>query len=325
MYLTDWLPSFLDDPWSDGPRNRNVCSLGGGGGGQQQAPQAPNPAQVAAAQTGSNINTAIANAYIGATNQNTPYGNLTYEQTGTKDVAGNAVPQFTATQTLSPEQQSIYRGQTNLQNQALNQIAPSLLNRVQQTVATPLSYAGAAELPTDQTQLRNDAYNALTARSNQALDLQTKQQQTQLANQGITPGTEAYNNALRPIEQARVDAANQATINAGNLAGQNLSQAQALRQNQIADITNLRNSPLADYSALLGLGGGVTNPQYAQSIQATVQPTDVTSPYYNSYNGQLQQYNQQLAQQNALTGGLFGLGGSALSSAALIGSRFLGR
>ncbi len=43
-------------------------------------------------------------------------------------------------------------------------------------------------------------------------------QQTQLANQGIGAGSKAYDEALRPIEQARVDAAHQGVVGAGNVA-----------------------------------------------------------------------------------------------------------
>ena len=49
----------------------------------QDAPQAPNPAQTAAAQTGTNVSTAVANAQLNRVNQNTPQGSLTYQNTGT--------------------------------------------------------------------------------------------------------------------------------------------------------------------------------------------------------------------------------------------------
>ena len=71
--------------------------MGGGG----SAPAAPNPSQVSADQTKSNVSTAIANATLGNTNQITPYGNLTYAQTGGQQVGENWVPSYTATQTLS--------------------------------------------------------------------------------------------------------------------------------------------------------------------------------------------------------------------------------
>lgn len=294
---------------------RSICYLGGGGSSSQ--PQAPNPQQTAAAQTTSNVNTAVANAYLGNTNQVTPYGNLTYDQTGTKDVGGNSVPQFTATQTLSPDQQKIYDSQTALSKQALGGIAPQVLNQVQNTTQNPLSFAGAPAMPGDQTQARNDAYSALTARSNQDLDRQTSQQQTQLANQGLAPGSEAYNNALQPLERARVDASNQATLQAGNLAGQNINQAQQLRNQYTGEQTQLYNQPLNTYAALTGVSGGVTNPTYAQPSQGQVAPTDVGGITNAAYQGQLQQYQAQQGASNSLMGGLFGLGGSALGAGIL--------
>ncbi len=289
-----------------------------------QMPQAPNPTQVSADQTKSNVNTAVANATIGNTNQVTPYGRLTYTETGGRDVGGQWVPSYTATQTLSPEQQKIYDSQTGLTQKALGDIAPQLLNRVQSTVGTPLDYSSASALPTDQTQLRNDAYKALTSRSNEDFDRQMAQQKTQLANQGIAAGSQAYTDAFKPIDRARVDAGNQATLQAGNLAGQNLSQAQSLRQSQIADLTNLRNSPLQDYAALTGVSGGPTQAQYAPGSAGQIAPTDVSGNVWNAYNGQLQQYGmgmqqQQMANQqgNALMGGLFGLGGSGLMAGGM--------
>ncbi len=283
--------------------------MGGGG-----APTPPDPNVVSANQTKSNLQTGVANAWLGNTNQITPYGNLTYEQTGTHNVGGMDVPTFTARQTLSPEQQKIYNQTTGLQSGALD-TAKNVLGQVNGAVNTPLNFDNAPKLPGDQTQLRNDAYNALTARSNVDLGRSEEAQKTQLANQGIAAGSEAYSRALDPINRARVDASNQATINAGNIAGQNLSQAQTLRNQSINETQSIRNQPLADYQALIGLGGGVQQPNYAPGTQANIANTDVTSPVYNSYNGQLQQYQQQLGQSNAAMGGLFGLAGAGLGGA----------
>jgi hypothetical protein len=76
-------------------------------------PDAPDPAETAAAQTGTNVGTAISNAFLGNVNQVTPDGTLTYDKTGSygwKDpYTGKTydIPTFTATQTLSPEQQAV--------------------------------------------------------------------------------------------------------------------------------------------------------------------------------------------------------------------------
>ena len=47
-----------------------------------EAPTPPNPMATAAAQTGTNVSTAIANSYLGNVNQNTPQGSLRNEVTG---------------------------------------------------------------------------------------------------------------------------------------------------------------------------------------------------------------------------------------------------
>jgi hypothetical protein len=88
------------------------------------------------------------------------------------------------------------------------------------------------------------------------------------------------------------------------VAGQNLAQAQ-----------QIHNQPLQDYSALLGFGGGVQQPTYAPASAGQVAATDVTSPAYASYQGQLQQYQQNQASNNATMGGLFGLAGAGLGAA----------
>lgn len=284
------------------------------GGSAQQAPQFDAGA-TANAQKQANVETGIANAWLGNTNQVTPYGNLTYKQTGTQRVGNNDVPTFTATQTLSPEQQKIYDQTSALQDKALG-VAGGLVGKVGSAVGQGLDFSGLPPMASDGQALRDQAYNALTARSNQALDLQQDQQKTQLYNQGIREGSQAWDNAMRPIQQSRVDASNQATIQAGNIAGQNLQQSQTLHNQALQEMLQQRNQPLQDYSTLLGFGGGVTSPTWATPTQASIPQTDVTSPAIAAYQGQIAAYNQGQAANGAMMGGLFGLGGSVLGGLA---------
>ncbi|MEL6377175.1 MAG: hypothetical protein AAFQ04_08270 [Pseudomonadota bacterium] len=53
--------------------------------GKSKAPTPPDPRETAAAQTGTNVNTAKANSYLGMVDQVTPYGTLTYERIGGPD------------------------------------------------------------------------------------------------------------------------------------------------------------------------------------------------------------------------------------------------
>jgi hypothetical protein len=78
-----------------------------------EAPQPPNPYTTAAAQTGTNVATGVANAFLNNVNQNTPNGSLAYDVTGNyswTDPTTNQtyqIPRFTATQSQTPMQQSI--------------------------------------------------------------------------------------------------------------------------------------------------------------------------------------------------------------------------
>lgn len=290
--------------------------MGGGG----SAPQPQKPEITAQAQTASNVNTAIANATLGNTNQITPQGTLTYEQTGSRNVGGQNVPQYTATQTLSPEQQAIYDKTTGLQNSGLN-AAKGVFQQLNNATQNPLNFNGIAGLPTDSTALRNKAYDALTARSTTDLNRSRDAQQTQLANQGIAAGSEAWKRAMEGQDRALVDASNQATIQAGNVAQQDLSQAQTIRNQGINEAQTLRNQPFQEYAQLLGLGGNIQSPTYAPPSQGTVVPTDVAGINSAYDAARMQQYQVQQGQQNALMGGLFGLGGSALGAAGLFGMR----
>ena len=102
--------------------------------GKPTAPTPPDPKDTAAAQTGTNINTSLANTYMGNVNQVGPDGStLTYDQTGsqsfTDPFTGQTydVPQFTATQSLSDGAQGIFDSQqsakANFADTAQNQSA----------------------------------------------------------------------------------------------------------------------------------------------------------------------------------------------------------
>jgi len=97
------------------------------------APQPPNPYQTAAAQTGTNVSTAIANSYLGNVNQQTPQGTLSYDINSyyNDPTSGQPIPRWTATQSLTPQGQEAFNqqqgAQVNLASMA-NQQAGSLRN-----------------------------------------------------------------------------------------------------------------------------------------------------------------------------------------------------
>ena len=98
---------------------------------QGDAPTPPNPTATAAAQTGTNVSTAVANNMLNNMNQVTPGGSLSYDNTGNYSWVDPSTgqtlstPLRTVTQSLSPSNQNIYnlnqQSQTNLAGLAANQ------------------------------------------------------------------------------------------------------------------------------------------------------------------------------------------------------------
>lgn len=117
--------------------------------------------------------------------------------------------------------------------------------------------------------------------------------------------------------QGQANSQNAAQAAFGNQAqqqqfGQNQWNAQfgnQARQQQIAEATALRNMPLNDIAALLGTGG-VQNPQFADYKGVTQAGVDYGGMVQNNFSNQMQLYQQQMAQRNAMMGSIFGLAGS---------------
>lgn len=215
-------------------------------------------------------------------NQVTPFGNLTYKQTGT-DSQGN--PVWTATQEFAPEYQQAFG---NLAQQVGQTTAQGFAPNVPSVGINP-----------------GETYEAAIMRRLQPTqERQAKQLETQLANQGIMPGSEAYDMAKTQLAQAQNDQLTSAIVggfNTGLAANQNaFNQQLAQYQLPISTLSNLRTA---------------TNPNYVSPYMQQV----TTGPdYLTSYNlGQQNEIARQAAAQsgqNAVTGGLFSLGSSILGS-----------
>lgn len=323
--------------------------MNSGGGSPQPRFDA---AQTAKDQSAANVRTGIANATLSNTNQVTPYGSIVYTESGGRQVGDDWVPSYTATQTLDNTQQELLNRTNNLQKTALDYAGP-LLNRVGSTVGSALNFDGAPEIRDsgllqrlpgmlmegmeglDPAAARSRGYDALMSRSRGELDRARGDLKTQLYNQGISEGSEAWKRGMEGQDQALVDASQRATIDAGNLAlqdanvastrgnlfgqlanieGAGFGQDQARRNQWINEAQTLRNSPLADYQAVMGMGGGVQNPQFVNTTPGQVPMTDVTTPAIAAYQGRMQNAQNQQANQNAMFGGLSSLAGTAATA-----------
>jgi len=242
--------------------------MGGGGGilspvtnalfgKPASTPPAPNYTQAAQATAQGNLESAraaLAGSLIG---QETPYGSLSYSKTGT-DQFGN--PMYTATQSLSPDQQELYNYDIAT-SKGLGQLSQTGLNYVQNMMANPFSTGGLPSLqsslqqaqmqqiaggpqlgqmgqaeaqlragqgPNLQTSLGQNvgmtgwdrASNLLMQRLAPQMQVQQEQLDQKLASQGIPIGSEAYNRAKAQLGMQQNDLMNQAQL-----------QAQGIQQN----------------------------------------------------------------------------------------------
>jgi hypothetical protein len=280
---------------------------------QPKAPTPADPAKTAAAQTQSNVDTAVANTWLNNANKSGPLGSVTYDQTGTQMVNGQEIPTFTETTTLSPEQQRLYDQQTALGGQ-MNDIAGRQLTTLDNTLSTPLSFDGLPEAPTAD---RGKYEEAMYARLQPQLERDRAALETKLANQGIMPGSDAYREAIALNDRSTNDLRSQTVLNAGNYAQQEYSMGTDARNRAIQEQLTLRNQPINEIGALMS-GGQVTMPQFSAYQGGNIAGTDVAGITQQNYNNQMTAYQQQMNAQNSMFGGIGSMVGT-LGGAALMG------
>ena len=271
----------------------------------KQAQLAQNPYGIMGANTNSLVNST--NPYIQAAqqttlgnyqgaqqattanrvNQQTPYANLNYEQTGT-DANGN--PIWTAKQTLAgPLQGALGSLQQRVAGQSAQGFNPN----------TPGVGINPGELYSD----------AIMRRLQPQLQQQSAAVETQLANQGIMPGSEAYNRAKTQLAQQQNDALTSAQVGGINVG---------LQANQQAFNQQLQQANLPFQQ--LGAFQQATQPGYVNPYnQAAVSGPDYTGAYTTSQAAQIAAQNAANAKTANLQSGLFGLGSSAILGSGGIG------
>lgn len=211
--------------------------------------------------------------------------------------------------TLSPEQQALLDQQNKI-GLGLSNAQNNALNYVNQNLSQPFDESKLPALPINAGQTVQDA---IMSRLNPTFEMRQKQLDTQLANQGIAQGTEAYNNAQRQFGYDR----NDAYINA---ALQGMNTGQSIQNQAFNQEMQKYNMPINTLSALRS-GSPVQNPSFINPAQqATTQGADILGAQQAGFNAQLGNYNANQAAQNNFTSGLFGLGGSLLGSSLPGGS-----
>lgn len=267
------------------------------------APKAPDPVATANAQAGMNRDTATTQQMLNMTNQVTPDGTLNYQQTGSTgftDASGKwiTLPQFTATQTLSPQQQAI-KDQTDSASLNLGTIANEQSASIRDHLNTNFEYGN--------DEAEQWAYDLGSKRLDPRFASEQDALRTQLISSGIRPGTAAYDQQMGKLGETKNDAYNQLMLTG--------------RQQGFTEALTQRNQPLNEISALMS-GSQVSMPQFASTPQTGVGGVDYTG-LVNS------KYQADSANHQAKMGGMFGLlsGGIGLLSdrRAKTGIRAVGR
>jgi len=264
--------------------------------GKDDPPPAPDYASAARETAQGNIDAARVATAANRVNQITPYGNLTYKQTGT-DSYGN--PTWTATQELSPDQEKIRVAQSGLNLGLVN------------TAGKGLDYAGSllekpgidmSKLPSTGFDPGQSYQDAIMKRLAPQLDRENQSFEQDMANKGIGVGTAAYNTAKSLLSQNQNDRLTSATVqglNTGLTANQQAFSQAGYNQLQPINVINA-----------LRTGTQVQSPNYVNpALQSTTAGPDLLSAVSNKYNAQLGATNAANANTANFTSGLMNLGG----------------
>ena len=266
--------------------------------GKKSGPSAPDPMQTAQAQAGMNRDTAITQMQLGTGKQVNPWGTVSYQQGPERtftDSQGNVVstPTYTQnTQLTRPQQKIFNQGQGAQLN--LAELANDQSGFLKGYLDKPFKYGNQ--------KVENWAYDLGAQRLDPRMEQQRAATETRLANQGIAPGSRAWETAMAQQGETQNDAYNQLMLN-----GRQMAFSEALAQ---------RNQPINEISALMS-GSQVSNP-------ATMGAQAMAAPGVSgvNYSGLVQQnYENQVASQQANNpmGGLFGLGTSVIGAAGNAG------
>ena len=256
---------------------------------------------------------------MGMVSQRGPDGSLTYNQTGSQqiNIGGKTydIPQYEAVTSLSDVAQKRY-DTTNDATQNMADIAKLLSGRIEDQAGNPVSMDNLPGLPGSggYEASRKATEDALYSRLNPQLEQARASRETDLANRGIRIGSAAYDRAMAGVGQNENDARQQVVLAGGQEQSRLAGMDSAARAQLLQERYQSANDPVNRLTALLS-GSQVNTPNYQTYTPQGMATTDVAGLTQQNFANQQQNYAQKMAQQNALYGGLFGLG-----SAGLMGS-----
>jgi hypothetical protein len=284
-----------------------------------KAPAPPDPTKTAQAQTTQSIQTARANNAMGMVNQKGPDGSLTYTQTGgfNDPSTGEFIPQYTAETALSEAAQKRF-DTTNAATQNMADAARTLSGQIMETTGKPISYDGLPELQGSggYEASRKSVEDAMLARMQPAMDKRRQDMERNLSNRGIKLGNEQWNQGFDEVNRSENDARLAAILSGGQEQSRLAGLDSATRAQLLQERSSQANEPINRMAALLSQTQ-VNTPQYQTYTPQGMATTDIAGLTQQNYANQNAAYQAKMQQQNALYGGLFGLGSAAITGGML--------
>lgn len=302
-----------------------------GGGSKKKAPPAPDYTALMKQQQAADLANYQKQIQDQRTSTVTPYGTSSWSQ----DASGKWVN----TQSLSPELQQAYNQYLSNQGQSLG-VQKTALDQLAQLQAAG-GFKGpditASYDPNYANQYATDYTKQLLARITPQQQVDQTQMDTKLRQQGLVPGTEAYDRAYKNLITAQGDVNTQANLQ-GMIAGQNAGQQafQTSLQEQQAKYNNALQNYLLPWqtaSQAAGLAGNMQMPNFGSTTTSTpgLATPDLVGAAQQSYAQQMQNYNQQQASKSnkgsslgtvvgGVAGGFFGGPVGAAAGASIGGA-----
>lgn len=272
-------------------------------------PEAPDPQDTASAQMQGNVQAAIASQIMSNYNQEGPLGEVKYKKIGNKKIVGPSgeiikVPKYKQVTKLSPNQKRLFEsGQQASQKMA--DLGNSQIDRVSESLGKPLDFSTLPERNTDWSADRQRVEQAMFDRLNPEFDRDEGQARARLASQGLTPGSEGYDEELDRLEDVKGRTRLDIIAAGGNEQSRLFGMNETARANAISEMMTERTQPLNEITALLS-GTQVQMPQAYTPYQQGIDSAPIGDYITGNYEQEMQAYNNMM-------NNMFGLGRTAMS------------
>lgn len=224
------------------------------------------------------------------------------------------VDRWQAVTQLSPEQQRLY-DLTTQAGERYGMLTNQQLEALQGLLSQPIDLGSLGAAPVANEETRQATADAMMGRLQPQMQADRQRLEARLANQGLRPGSVAYNRALDALMRSETDARLAVDAAAGSEMARLFGLEGAARDRAVNEMVLQRSQPLNELAAMFS-GSQVQAPQFAPTPQAGVAAPNVMDAIYANYQGQLNQWNQQQQRGAQRNQGLFGLLGAGANIAA---------